>query len=132
MMGTHATQVTHGIQISVETKFQNEHSVAEHRHYLFSYRISIENKSEYTVQLLTRHWDIYDSSSDHSEVDGEGVVGEQPVLEPGEVFEYESACSITTDIGKMSGTYLMERKIDKARFKVTIPEFELIVPQRLN
>ena len=72
-MGTQATQVTHGIKISVETKFQSEHSVAEHRHFLFSYRITIENKSEYTVQLISRHWDIYDSSSEHSEVDGEGV-----------------------------------------------------------
>ena len=131
-MGVQATKVTHGIKISVETKFQSEHSVAEHRHYLFSYRITIENKSDYTVQLLSRHWDIYDSSSEHSEVDGEGVVGEQPVLEPGELFEYESACSLNTDVGQMSGNYLMERKIDKARFNVTIPEFELIVPHRLN
>jgi ApaG protein len=131
-MGTQSTQVTHGIKISVETKFQSEHSVAEHRHFLFSYCITIENNSDYTVQLLSRHWDIYDSSSEHSEVDGEGVVGEQPVLEPGELFEYESACSLTTDMGKMKGTYLMERKVDKARFYVTIPEFELIVPQRLN
>ncbi len=131
-MGTQATQVTHGIKISVDTKFQSEHSVAEHRHFLFSYTIIIENKSDYTVQLISRHWDIFDSSSEYSEVDGEGVVGEQPVLEPGETFEYESACSLNTDIGKMSGTYLMERKIDKARFYVTIPEFELIIPQRLN
>ena len=82
--------------------------------------------------MIARHWDIYDSSSEHSEVDGEGVVGEQPVLEPGEIFEYESACSLTTDIGKMSGRYLMERKVDKSRFYVAIPEFELIVPLRLN
>ena len=131
-MGTQATQVTQGIKISVETKFQSEHSVAEHRHFLFSYCITIENKSDYTVQLLSRHWEIFDSSSEFSEVDGEGVVGEQPVIEPGLAFQYESACSITTDIGKMRGTYLMERKIDKARFYVTIPEFEMIVPQRLN
>ena len=131
-MGTQATQVTHGIKISVETKFQSEHSVAEQRHFLFSYRITIENKSDYTVQLLSRHWDIFDSNSEHSEVNGEGVVGEQPVLQSGEIFEYESACGLATDIGKMRGTYLMERKIDKARFHVTIPEFELIVPQRLN
>jgi ApaG protein len=131
-MGTQATQVTHGIRISVETRFQNEHSVAEHRHFLFTYRITIENKSDFTVQLISRHWVIFDSSSEYSEVDGEGVVGEQPVLEPGEIFEYESACSLTTDMGKMKGTYLMERKIDKARFKVQIPEFELIVTHRLN
>ncbi|MES2284431.1 MAG: Co2+/Mg2+ efflux protein ApaG [Bacteroidota bacterium] len=131
-MGTQSTQVTHGIKISVETKFHTEHSNAENRHYLFLYIITIENKSDYAVKLVSRHWDIFDSSSELSKVDGEGVVGEQPMLEPGEVFEYESACSLTTDIGKMSGTYLMERKIDKARFYVTIPEFELVVPQRLN
>ena len=131
-MGTQASKVTHGIEISVETKFQSEHSVVEHNHYLFSYHITIENKSEFTVQLISRHWDIFDSGGEYSEVDGDGVIGEQPVLDPGEVFEYESACNLTTDIGKMSGFYLMERKIDKARFKVTIPEFELIIPQRLN
>lgn len=131
-MGTQANKVTHGIDISVETRFQREHSVVEHRHFLFSYRITIENISEYTVQLISRHWEIFDSSSEYSEVDGEGVVGEQPVLEPGEIFEYESACSLTTDMGKMCGTYLMERTIDKTRFKVIIPEFELITPQRLN
>ena len=127
-----ATLVTHGISITVDPSFQAEHSVAEHHHFLFSYTIRIENKSEFTVQLISRHWDIFDSSSEHSEVDGQGVVGEQPVLEPGEAFEYESACSITTDIGKMGGYYVMERKQDKARFKVVIPEFELIVPERLN
>ena len=131
-MGTYVTQVTHGIKISVETQFQNEYSIAEQRHFLFSYIITLENNSEYTVQLISRHWDIYDSSGESSVVDGEGVVGEKPVLDPGEVFEYESACTLTTDMGKMSGRYLMERKIDNMLFYVTIPEFELIVPQRLN
>ena len=131
-MGTIATQVTHGIKISVETKFQNEHSEVENRYFLFAYFVTIENKSDFTVQLLSRHWDIYDSSCEHSVVDGEGVVGEKPILEPGEIFEYNSACSLTTDIGKMRGTYLMERQLDKAKFNVIIPEFELVAPQRLN
>ncbi len=131
-MGTHAVQVTQGIKISVETKFSEENSDASKSHFLFLYQITIENKSDYTVQLIARHWDIFDSNNNHSEVDGEGVVGKQPVLEPGEIFEYESACGLTTDIGKMKGTYLMERKVDKTPFFVTIPEFELMVPQRLN
>jgi ApaG protein len=131
-MGAQVTQVTHGIKISVETQFQNEYSIAEQRHFLFSYIIRLENNSDYTVQLISRHWEIYDSSGESSVVDGEGVVGEKPVLDPGEVFEYESACSLTTDMGKMSGRYLMERKVDSALFYVAIPEFELIVPQRLN
>ncbi len=131
-MGTQATQVTHGIEISVETKFHADNSIAENQHFQFVYIISIENKNDYAVRLISRHWDIFDSSSVLSTVEGEGVIGEQPTLEPGEIFEYESDCVITTDIGKMNGRYLMERKIDKARFYVTIPEFELIVPQRLN
>lgn len=131
-MATQTTFVTKGIKISVEAKYRAEHSSVEHRHFLFSYMIVIENNSEYTVQLLTRHWEIFDSCGETSIVDGEGVVGEQPVLDPGERFEYESACSITTDMGRMKGTYLMERKIDGARFYVTIPEFELIAPARLS
>ena len=131
-MGTQATHITHGIKISVETKFHTEDSDAGNNHFLFLYAITIENNSDFAVQLISRHWDIFDSNSMKSCVDGDGVVGEQPVLEPGEIFEYESACNLTSDIGKMSGTYLMQRKIDKARFYVTIPEFELIVPQRLN
>ena len=131
-MSTHATQVTHGIKISVETKFHTEHSNAGNRHFQFVYIVTIENKSHYAVQLVSRHWNIFDSSNEQSKIDGDGVVGERPTLEPGEIFEYESACCLATDIGKMSGSYLMERKIDKAQFLVTIPEFELIVPQRLN
>ena len=131
-MGTQATQVTHGIKISVETKFHTDHSDAENSHFLFLYAITIENNSEFAVQLISRHWEIFDSNGVSTQVDGDGVIGEQPILEPGEVFEYESASNLASDIGKMSGTYLMQRKIDKARFHVTIPEFELIVPQRLN
>ena len=126
------TQVTQGIKISVSTHFQESYSKPDSRYFLFSYKISIENTSEYAVKLLRRHWSIFDSSGDKREVEGEGVVGQQPVLEPGEVYEYESACNLTTDMGKMKGIYLMERKLDKARIIVNIPEFQLITPQRLN
>ena len=131
-MGTQATQTTHRIQISVETKFHNEHSVSENNHFLFSYHITIENKSDYTFQLISRHWEIFDSNNEYRQVDGDGVVGETPTLEPGEVFEYESACSLTTDMGKMSGSYLIERTLDNTRFSITIPKFDLIAPHRLN
>jgi ApaG protein len=126
------TQVTHGIRISVHTEYQDSYSRPEQRHFLFLYRISIENRSEFTVQLQRRHWHIFDSSGEFREVEGEGVIGQQPVLAPGEVYEYESACNLTTDMGKMYGTYLMEREHDRLRFNVHIPEFELIVPSRLN
>lgn len=131
-MGAQATQTTHSIQISVETSFHNEHSVSENNHFLFSYHIKIENKSDYTFQLISRHWDIFDSNNEQLTVDGDGVVGETPILSPGETFEYESACSLTTDMGVMSGSYLIERTHDNTRFNITIPKFELIVPHRLN
>ena len=126
------TEVTEGIKISVETKFQPDHSDASVSMYLFSYRISIENCGETTVKLMRRRWLIYDANGLVREVEGDGVVGQQPVLQPGAVHEYSSACDLTTEIGKMHGTYLMEREDTKERFYVNIPEFRLVVPHRLN
>lgn len=126
------TPIMQGIRINVHAIYQSSYSKPEDSHYLFSYYITIENKTEHPVQLLRRHWHIFDSSGEYNEVEGEGVIGQQPVLMPGEIFEYESACNLTTDMGKMHGTYLMERTIDKLRFMVQIPEFELIAPYRMN
>ena len=124
--------VTHGIKITVRTQFQDQYSKPEQGHYLFTYRVTIENNSEYTVKLLRRTWEIFDSSSERRSVEGDGVVGQQPILMPGDIYEYESACNLNTEIGMMMGTYTMERQIDKAQFKVEIPEFELITLARLN
>jgi ApaG protein len=126
------TQVTNGISISVQTQYSEKHSFPERRQFLFGYRIIIENNSEYTVQLMRRHWYIFDSSGEKSEVEGVGVVGEQPVLEPGQTHEYQSACNLTTDMGKMRGNYSMERQVDGLKFEVEIPEFQLITPFKLN
>jgi ApaG protein len=126
------SQITKGVKITVLTRFQSAYSRPEMNHFLFTYRILIENRSEYSVQLLRRHWYIFDSNGEHREVEGDGVVGQQPVLMPNEIYEYESACNLTTDIGKMSGVYEMIRIIDKEKFMVEIPEFKLIAPQRLN
>lgn len=126
------TEITEGVKVTVETEFQPEYSSPAQAHYVFTYKISIENCSEYTVQLLRRHWYIYDANNSHREVEGEGVVGQQPVLEPGETHEYISGCNLKTGIGKMKGTYLMERVVDGKHFKVRIPEFTMIVPYRLN
>ena len=116
----------------MRTIYQPAHSHPEMRHFLFTYKILIENRSEYSVQLLKRHWYIFDSNGEHREVAGDGVVGQQPVLMPNEVYEYESACNLVTDMGKMRGVYQMMRIIDKQLFTVEIPEFKLIAPQRLN
>lgn len=126
------TAVTAGVKVSVLTEYQPSYSSPLQEHFVFTYRIRIENNSEYTVQLLRRQWFIFDSNATVREVEGEGVIGLQPVLEPGEVHEYVSGCNLKTSIGKMLGTYLMERQIDGKQFHVEIPEFNLIVPYRLN
>jgi len=126
------TEITEGVKVTVLTEFQPEYSSPAQAHYVFTYKISIENCSEYTVQLLRRHWFIYDANGSLREVEGEGVVGQQPVLEPGEIHEYISGCNLKTGIGKMKGTYLMERVVDAKQFRVRIPEFTMIVPYRLN
>lgn len=126
------TAITLGVKISVETTYQEDHSDPINNHFIFGYRITIENLTDYTVQLKRRQWFIFDSNGIQREVEGEGVVGEQPVLEPGEKHSYVSACNLNTEIGSMSGNYLMQRLADNEEFIVTIPEFELIVPYRLN
>lgn len=124
--------LTHEIEISVDAEYQAEFSNPKGGVFLFSYHIRISNHSEYTVQLLNRHWHIYDSNGVHRQVDGEGVVGQQPVLEPGENHYYSSACNLETDMGKMLGTYDFVRLVDGHKFSVTIPEFKMVSPFRLN
>ncbi len=124
--------VTHNIRVSVETFYQADYSYPMSQHFMFAYRIVIQNNSENTVQLLRRHWHIIDGNGQKREVEGEGVIGEQPVLHPGEQFEYISGCDLKTDTGKMYGTYLMQNTHNGNLFKVIIPEFIMIAPLKLN
>ena len=126
------SEITKGVEVSVETEYQPEYSSPRQYHFVFTYRITIKNKSEYTIQLLRRHWHIHDSAFKNREVDGEGVVGQQPTLEPGQTHQYVSGCNLKSGLGKMYGTYLMERVLDGRRFKVKIPEFTMTAPYRLN
>jgi len=126
------TQVTHGIRVTIETKFQDLYSDPAKMYFLFTYKITIENTGDYDVQLLRRHWNIFDSISEKRDVEGAGVVGQQPVLRPKEVYEYESACNLKSEFGKMKGAYTFERLVDGGQFKVAIPEFNMFVPYRLN
>jgi ApaG protein len=126
------TEITQGIRVSVETEYQPAYSSPSQYHYVFTYRITIENQSENTIQLLRRHWHIADAGHSAREVEGEGVVGQQPVLEPGESHQYVSGCNLKSGIGKMAGTYLMERVVDGTQFEVAIPEFVMVAPFRLN
>lgn len=126
------TQITEGVKVSVMSSYQKDYSSPEQSNYVFTYKVIIENCSNYTVKLLRRHWYIHDSNGFVKEVKGDGVVGVQPVLEPGEIHQYVSGCNLRTGIGKMRGSYLMERVVDGKYFQVTIPEFTLLVKFLLN
>jgi ApaG protein len=125
-------KITDGVKVTVETIYQPEYSNPVNEHFMFAYKVHIENLSEYSVQLLRRHWQIFDSNGVHREVEGEGVVGQQPVIEPGESHEYVSGCNLKTDMGTMKGLYHMKRIVDNSEFNVNIPEFHLIAPYKLN
>jgi ApaG protein len=92
--------VSHEVKVTVETFYQADYSYPMSQHFMFAYRITIQNNGKYTVQLLRRHWYIVDGVGLHREVEGEGVVGEQPVIKPGEKYEYISGCDLKTDMGK--------------------------------
>ena len=126
------TQVTEGVSISVETFYQPAQSDPLSSEFLFAYRITIENLSTMPVQLLRRHWHIKDSNGSTREVDGEGVIGQQPIIEPGDSYQYVSAANLRSEIGKMFGTYEMENLYNKKVFSVQIPEFQLIAPFKMN
>lgn len=126
------TTITDGVRVSVETIYQPEYSNPANEHFMFAYKINIENMGAYAVQLISRHWFIFDSNGVKREVEGEGVVGQQPVIEPGSSHEYVSGCNLKTDMGSMKGEYHMLRLLDNAQFDVTIPEFQLIAPYRMN
>jgi len=124
--------LTHNIEISVECKYWPEQSNPRENHYFFVYYITIENKGNQAVQLIKRHWEIFDSINEVRTVDGVGVVGETPIIEPGEKFEYNSGCNLVSEIGYMQGYYTMKRMHDGSEIEVTIPQFNLIVPAKLN
>ena len=119
------TAVTHGIQVTARARYEPAHSDPKAARHIFSYRIAIRNAGEGTVQLLRRHWLIRDTLHGPREVEGPGVVGETPVLAPGEEFTYSSACDLRGAFGRMMGSYLMRRLHDGAEFRVEIPEMQL-------
>lgn len=100
-------------------------------HYVFAYTITIRNLGEVAAQLISRHWIITDGNNAVQEVRGQGVVGQQPLLKPGETYEYTSGCALPTPIGTMKGSYQMVGE-DGTRFEADIPEFVLAVPSKLH
>ena len=125
-------KITEGVKISVETFYQPDYSNPVNNEFMFAYRITIENNNSFPVKLLRRHWHIYDSDGSLREVEGEGVVGVQPQINPGESYQYVSGCNLKTEMGKMSGTYLMENINNRKTFDATIPSFEMNVPYKMN
>jgi ApaG protein len=122
---------TRGILVEVESSFVPERSEPMRRMWFFAYRIRIANQGNQVVQLVSRHWIITDAHGEVEEVSGPGVVGEQPVLSPGEAFEYTSFCPLPTPFGSMRGSYQMVIR-DGEAFDVEIAPFELSQPLPVN
>jgi ApaG protein len=120
--------VTRQIEVTVEPNFLPERSSIEKCQYFWSYTIAITNTGDETVQLRTRHWIITDASGRRQEVRGDGVVGEQPVLAPGQRFEYTSGVPLQTASGFMTGRYQMESESGE-RFEIDVPTFSLDSPE---
>lgn len=119
--------ITHGIRVRVEPQFEPSRSNPTAGQWFFLYTVTIENLAKEAVQLLTRHWIITDGNGHVEEVRGPGVVGEQPMLAPGEAFEYTSGCPLTTEVGKMEGTYQMITSSGE-QFDAAIAPFTLAAP----
>jgi ApaG protein len=126
------SKISGGVKISVETFYQPEFSSPLNSEFMFAYRISIENSNDFPIKLLSRHWHIFDSNGSLKEVQGEGVVGVQPVIAPADKYEYMSGCNLRSEIGRMHGTYLMEDLNTHRTFNVVIPSFEMQVPFKMN
>ena len=121
----------HNITVEVETSYVEGQSEPDNERYVFSYTITIRNEGGEPAQLLTRHWIITDANGNVQEVKGEGVVGEQPHLNPGEGFQYTSGAMITTPVGSMRGTYQMVADSGE-QFDAEIPAFTLAIPRTLH
>ena len=131
-----ATALTKGVKISVETTFRSDLTDAENQILFFNYAITIENQNPFKVQLLKRHWRIFDALNNVREISGEGVIGEQPIINPGEIHTYQSGCDLNSELGEMTGNYdfavLDESNTPQDSFKVDVPAFKLEFPPKLN
>lgn len=129
---TTSDSTTHGVRVQVASRYVPERSRPANGQWFFVYNIQISNQGAETVQLLSRHWIITDSDGETEEVRGPGVVGEQPVLQPGKSFQYTSACPLKTSFGTMHGTYQMVTLGDGRHFDVEIAPFALCEPHAIN
>ncbi len=127
----HITAIS-DLDIRVETKFDAYRSDPSKQYYFFTYFISITNTGPRSLKLLYRKWEILDSIGDFREVEGQGVIGLQPILEPGQTFSYESSCHFASDFGQMQGYYFFQDIHTHENFLTEIPLFEMYVPWKWN
>jgi len=121
----------HDISVSVASRFIDDQSKPQDNHYVFAYTITIRNRGSASAQLISRHWIITDGNGEVREVRGDGVVGEQPLMRPGERYEYTSGAVLETAVGTMRGSYEMLAE-DGTRFDAEIPNFVLSIPRTLH
>ncbi len=126
------SKISEGVNISVESFYEAGYSNTVNSEYMFAYRINIENKNDFPIKLISRHWYIFDGNGTKREVEGDGVVGEQPTINPSDSYQYISGCNLRSEMGTMHGTYLFENLHNKKKFTVAIPLFEMFVPFKLN
>ena len=123
---------TEGVEVTVKNYFEEELSNPAKPEFIFSYQINIKNDNGHPIQLLSRKWFVFDSKGEHYEVEGNGVIGRQPIINNNESHKYQSGTSLTSPIGRMRGYYVMLNLETNEEFKVYIPEFDLIAPFVLN
>ncbi len=126
------TLITNDIRVSIDSNYSPGSSNPAAAKFIFTYRVTIENLGNDRVQLLKRHWKIFDAAGAKREVKGDGVIGRQPILHPGEKHQYSSWCPLTSALGYMYGSYLFINTNNDQTFNVRIPKFNLIAPQVLN
>jgi len=125
-------QVTQGIKISIETEFKSSFYKNHKMYYGYNYTVTIENQSNDTVQLISRYWKISDSLNNIEVVEGDGVIGQKPVLKPGIFYSYSSTCILISPFGSMKGFYNMVNFSTTRKFRVIIPSFKLSAPFAIN
>lgn len=125
-------QVTQGIKVSVETTFEGTFYKDYKMQYAFGYTVTIENEGKDVVQLRSRHWRISDALNNVEVVEGDGVIGKKPVIQPGEKHVYSSGCMLLSPFGSMKGHYNMVNFTSTKKFRVVIPSFKLSEPSAMN
>jgi ApaG protein len=124
--------ITDGIRVSVETEYQEDYSNPLQSEYMFGYRISIENLSGAPMKLLHRQWEIFDSEGSHHKVEGSGVVGVQPIIKSGEIYQYVSGYTLHSDMGRMRGQYLFKNLLTNQFHHIKVPTFDLVAHFKYN